>query len=338
MKVEDFVYDLPDRAIAQSAVEPRDSSRLLDSRDMTDHVFADLPNLLLPGDLVVVNETKVRRARLAAEKDGTGGAVELLVLGMRIDGRWEAMIRPARRIRAGTRLWVNGTRVDVVDGPDDGLVVLEVGDAEFESVMEESGSIPLPPYFRGSLEDDDRYQTMFAAIPGSAAAPTAGLHFTTRVLDGFRARSIELARVDLHVGVDTFRPVTADRLEDHVIHREWCSVPKETSAAVAAARERGGRVVAIGTTSVRALETFAAPGGLVRTGSVETDLFLHPGSEFRVVDLLVTNFHVPGSTLVAMVAGFMGVRWRAAYTHALDHGYRFLSFGDAMLCERMTPG
>ncbi len=334
MRVDDFFYDLPDRAIAQSAVEPRDMSRLLDTRDMSDHRFVELPDLLQPGDLVVVNETRVRRARLSALKEDTGGVVELLVLGPLADGAWEAMIRPARRVRPGTTLVVEGARVRVVDGPRDGVVHIEPEERRLEDLMDESGAVPLPPYFHGALDDPERYQTMFAKTPGSAAAPTAGLHFTERVVAGLRSRSIELARVDLHVGLDTFRPMSVDRVEDHVMHREWCSVPAETSAKVADARRKRGRVVAVGTTTVRALETFAAPGGTVLSGEVETDLFLYPGSEFGVVDLMVTNFHTPGSTLVAMVAAFMGAGWRAAYDDAIERGYRFLSFGDAMLCRR----
>lgn len=333
MRVEDFHYDLPERAIAQSAVEPRDSSRLLDTRDMSDHRFAELPNLLEPGDLVVVNETRVRRARLPGLKEGSGGEVELLVLGPVGDGVWEAMVRPARRVRPGTTVVVAGSRIRVLAGPNDGVVHVAPVDTRIEDLMDEAGAVPLPPYFHGALDDPERYQTMFARAPGSAAAPTAGLHFTDRVVAGLRARSIELAQVDLHVGLDTFRPMSVDRVEDHVMHREWCSVPEETAARVADTRRRRGRVVAVGTTTVRALETFARPGGTVASGQAETDLFLRPGSEFGVVDLMVTNFHTPGSTLVAMVAGFMGTGWRTAYEEAISRGYRFLSFGDAMVCQ-----
>lgn len=334
MRVEDFFYDLPDRAIAQSAVEPRDASMLLDTRDMSDHRFVELPDLLEPGDLVVVNETRVRRARLPAMKEGSGGGVELLVLGPLAGGLWEAMVRPARRVRRGTTLVVAGSRIMVVDGPNDGVVHIEPVDRPIEDLMDETGAVPLPPYFHGDLDDPERYQTMFARTPGSAAAPTAGLHFTDRVVEGLRARSIELAQVDLHVGMDTFRPMSVDRVEDHVMHREWCSVPGETAAKVADARRRRGRVVAVGTTTVRALETFARPGGTVASGEAQTNLFLRPGSEFGVVDLMVTNFHTPGSTLVAMVAAFMGTGWRTAYEEAIRRGYRFLSFGDSMLCRR----
>ena len=334
MKVDELEYDLPDSAIAQTAAEPRDSARLLDTRTMTDHIFTELPALFEPGDLVVVNDTRVRRARLSGNKAGSGGHVELLILGGNEDGTWSSMIRPARRIRPGTVVEVGETAFTVVDGPRDGVVRMEVAAADVEALLDRVGEMPLPPYFHGTLDDDDRYQTMFARAPGSAAAPTAGLHFTSRVVEGLVRRGVSLAYVDLHVGIDTFRPMAVEDTDDHRMHTEWCSVPVETAEAVEEARGRGGRVVAIGTTTTRTLESLGRPDGLVSSGVMETDLFLRPGSPFTVVDLMVTNFHVPGSTLIAMIAGFMGEGWRAAYRHALESGYRFLSFGDAMLCER----
>lgn len=334
MKVADLKYDLPESAIAQTAAEPRDSARLLDTRSMGDHVFTELPALLEPGDLVVINDTKVRRARLSGTKAGSGGQVELLILGGNEDGTWSSMIRPARRIRPGVVVEVGDTVFTIIDGPRDGVVTMEVAASDVEALLDRVGEMPLPPYFHGRLDDDGRYQTMFARAPGSAAAPTAGLHFTQRVVDGLMRREISMAQVDLHVGIDTFRPMAVTELDDHRMHAEWCSVPIETADAVERARRGGGRVVAIGTTTTRALESFGRPGGLVSTGVMETDLFLRPGSPFTVVDLMVTNFHVPGSTLIAMLAGFMGGGWRDAYRHALESGYRFLSFGDAMLCER----
>jgi len=334
MKVDDLRYDLPESAIAQAAIEPRDSARLLDTRDTTDHVFTELPELLEPGDLVVINDTKVRRARLKGRKGGTGGVVEILVLGGNEDGTWSAMIRPARRARPGTVIEVGDVGVVVVDGPRDGVVRLEIGSDDVEDLLERAGEMPLPPYFHGDLEDDRRYQTIFARAPGSAAAPTAGLHFTQDVVDGLTRRDIPMARVDLHVGIDTFRPIAVEDIGDHRMHSEWCSVPVETATAVEETRGRGGRVVAVGTTTTRALESLGRPDGLVKSGGMDTDIFLRPGSPFTVVDLMVTNFHVPGSTLIAMIAGFMGEGWRRAYRHALESGYRFLSFGDAMLCER----
>jgi len=334
MRVEDFKYPLPDSAIAQEAIEPRHDSRLLDTRDMSDHRFLDLPSLLRPGDLVVVNETRVRAARLAGHRRDTGGSVELLLLEARPDGLWEALARPSRRLRPGIVIQIEGISATIVEGPEEGMVMLDLVAPDVEAAIAHAGNVPLPPYFHGSLDDPDRYQTMFARSIGSAAAPTAGLHFTPDVATGLRHREIEIASVDLHVGIDTFRPIATEDIEDHVMHSEWCSISEPTAAAIGAARARGGRVVAVGTTVVRTLETFADGAGSVRAGERETDLFLSPGVEFRVVDALVTNFHVPGSTLVVLVAAFMGERWEEAYQSALERGYRFLSFGDAMLAER----
>jgi len=334
MKVEDFKYPLPESAIAQKAIEPRHDSQLLDTRDMSDHRFLDLPSLLDPGDLVVVNETRVRAARLSGRRVDTGGAVELLLLETRPDGLWEALARPSRRLRPGIEIEMEGIAATIVNGPDEGMVVVDLKAADVEAAIATAGEVPLPPYFHGVLDDPDRYQTMFARGTGSAAAPTAGLHFTPDVIAGLQQREIEIATVDLHVGIDTFRPIATENLEDHVMHSEWCSISESTAAAVASARARGGRVVAVGTTVARTLETFADGDGMVRAGGGDTSLFLTPGVEFRVVDALVTNFHVPGSTLVVLVAAFMGDGWRVAYQTALERGYRFLSFGDAMLAER----
>jgi S-adenosylmethionine:tRNA ribosyltransferase-isomerase len=334
MRVEDFKYQLPDSAIAQEAIEPRHDARLLDTRDMSDHRFLDLPSLLQPGDLVVVNETRVRAARIAGRRRDTGGSVELLVLEARPDGLWEALARPSRRLRPGIEIEIGGITSTIVEGPDEGMVVIDLQAPDVEAAIARAGNIPLPPYFHGVLDDPDRYQTIFARNIGSAAAPTAGLHFTPEVAAGLQHREIEIAVVDLHVGIDTFRPIAAEQVEDHRMHTEWCSIPGATAAAIAATRVRGGRVVAVGTTVVRTLETFAEGDGTVNAGECETSLFLTPGIDFRVVDALVTNFHVPGSTLVVLVAAFMGDRWRKAYHVALERGYRFLSFGDAMLAER----
>lgn len=334
MRVESFKYPLPEAAVAQDAIEPRHDSRLLDTRDMSDHRFLDLPSLLRPRDLVVVNETRVRAARLRGHRRDTGGVIELLALEARPDGLWMALARPSRRLRPGLEIEMEGVVASVVEGPKDGLIVVDLKAADVEAAIAAAGTIPLPPYFHGTLNDPDRYQTMFARSIGSAAAPTAGLHFTPEVAAGLRQREIEIVSIDLHVGIDTFRPITADDIEHHVMHSEWCSISETTAAAIAGARAQGGRVVAVGTTVVRTLETFATDDRTVVAGNGDTDLFLRPGDEFRVVDALVTNFHVPGSTLVVLVAAFMGERWRKAYKTALDRGYRFLSFGDAMYAER----
>jgi S-adenosylmethionine:tRNA ribosyltransferase-isomerase len=334
LKVEDFTYSLPESSIAQEAIEPRHAARLLDTRDMSDHRFVELPSLLRPGDLVVVNETRVRSARLTGTRRGTGGAIELLVLTGRPDGLWEALARPSRRLRPGIVIDMEGLTATVVDGPADGMVVVDLEAPDVEAAIAAAGDVPLPPYFKGTLEDSARYQTMFARRTGSAAAPTAGLHFTPEVVERLGERGVAIASIDLHVGIDTFRPISDPELENHVMHSEWCGVPEQAAVAIEDVRRSGGRVVAVGTTVVRALESFANDDGTVRAAQGDTDLFLKPGDRFRVVDALVTNFHVPGSTLVVLVAAFMGERWRQAYQTALDRGYRFLSFGDAMYAER----
>jgi S-adenosylmethionine:tRNA ribosyltransferase-isomerase len=331
MDTESFRYVLPEHAIAQHPFEPRDAARLLDTRDLTDHVFSDLPGLLEAGDLVVVNTTRVRRARLTGRRRDSGGAVEVLLLGRQQDGSWRAMVKPARRMRRGVALTFGDVGAIVTGDPADGVVGLSFSD---DRLLESLGSVPLPPYITTELSDPERYQTVYADQLGSAAAPTAGLHFTSEVLGALERRGIGRASVELRVGLGTFRPITADRIEDHRMHAEFCAVPPATATAVTETRRRGGRVVAIGTTTVRTLETFGRDDGTVGAGEGETDLYLRPGSSFRVVDVLVTNFHVPGSSLLVMLAAFMGDGWREAYETALDRGYRFLSFGDAMLCER----
>jgi S-adenosylmethionine:tRNA ribosyltransferase-isomerase len=331
MELSEFQYDLPEGFIAQRPAEPRDSARLLDARDLSDHVFSELPTLLAPGDLVVVNTTRVRRARLRGTKEATGGVVELLLLSRRAQGGWTALVAPARRMRPGVVVDFGDVKAVITGGPHDGIVEVEFSD---ERHLEELGSVPLPPYITEELDDPERYQTVYADRVGSAAAPTAGLHFTPAVLDALHERGIRRAAVELEVGIGTFRPITAANVEDHVMHRERCRVPAETAEAIAETRHRGGRVVAVGTTTVRTLETFGRDDGTVDVGETETDLFLRPGSTFRVVDALVTNFHVPGSSLLVMLAAFMGPGWKSAYETALARGYRFLSFGDAMFCER----
>lgn len=331
MELSEFQYDLPETSIAQRPAEPRDSARLLDTRDLRDHEFSGLASLLDPGDLVVVNTTRVRRARLRGTREGTGGSVELLLLSRRAQGDWTALVAPARRMRPGVVVTFGEVTAVITDGPDDGIVAVEFND---ERDLETLGTVPLPPYITEDLDDPERYQTVYADRVGSAAAPTAGLHFTPGVLESLQERGIRRAAVELEVGIGTFRPITTARIEDHVMHRERCTVPEATAAAIAETRQRGGRVVAVGTTTVRTLETFGRDDGTVQVGETETDLFLRPGSTFRVVDVLVTNFHVPGSSLLVMLAAFMGPEWRTAYETALARGYRFLSFGDAMLCER----
>ncbi len=334
-EVTDFHYELPDDQIAQDPVEPRDSSRLLDSRDLSDHHFWELPGLIEPGDLLVINETRVRRARLFGEKEETGGRVEVLLLGPLPGGGWRALARPARRLRQGSRIRFGRMVGELLDNPVGGMVTLELWvDGDVESAIEELGSMPLPPYIKKEISEPERYQTVYSRTTGSAAAPTAGLHFTERVIRELRERGVEIASVELKVGIDTFRPISVPQIEHHSMHAEWCRVPEATAHAVEACRERGGRVVAVGTTTVRTLESHACEGGRVMAGEKETRLFLKPGIPIRVVDLLVTNFHLPASTLLVLLETFMGPGWRQVYFAALERGYRFLSFGDAMLCER----
>lgn len=335
MLVSQFDYHLPEDRIAQTPVEPRHSSRLLDARALSDHRFLDLADLLQPGDLVVVNRTRVRHARLHGHKEDSGGRVEVLLLGAMADGGWEALIRPARRIRVGTTIRFDGLRATVLAGPRDGLVRLELAaDEDVEQVIERIGQVPLPPYIERALDDPNRYQTVYADSTGSAAAPTAGLHFTEEVLERLDLAGIDFASVDLQVGLATFRPLAVEDVGDHVMHREWFTVPEPTVAAIERCRRRGGRVVAIGTTTLRALETVATSAGTVISGTGSTGLYLKPGDAIRCVDLLVTNFHLPRSSLLVLLEAFMGPGWRVVYETALARGYRFLSFGDAMLCER----
>jgi S-adenosylmethionine:tRNA ribosyltransferase-isomerase len=321
-----FDYDLPPAAIAQTPVEPRDSARLLVAIDPEGTVghctVADLPDLLDPGDVLVVNETKVLPARLLLRK-ATGGSVEVLLLEPTKDGWWEALVKPARRVPAGTVLLHDDVEVVEVGDPvgDDGRRLVRPLEA-----IDDHGIVPLPPYITEPLADPTRYQTVFARTPGSVAAPTAGLHLTEAVLGRCRGKGVEVVTVDLKVGIGTFRPITSENVNDHVMHSEAYEVPAETWKACQAAR----RVVAVGTTTVRALESSAATGRL----EGRTDLFITPGYEFAVVDVLLTNFHMPRSSLLVLLEAFAGPRWRDLYREALTTGYRFLSFGDAMLVSR----
>ncbi len=337
MLTSEFDYDLPDRLIAQEPIEPRDSSRLLDTRDLSDRRFSDLPSILRSGDLLVVNKTRVRPARLIGSKSTTGGRVEALLLRRRDDGNWDALVKPARRLRRGVHLRFGEIEAVLVSDPEGGSAVVALdAPVEIEEALTRWGEIPLPPYINRRLDDPGRYQTLWAEAPGSAAAPTAGLHFTPRLMEAVTEAGVETATIELEIGLDTFRPISVDRITDHRMHREAIRVDGAVADAVERTRQRRGRVVAVGTTSVRALEAAAAGGGAVSPLSGETDLFLHPGAEFSVVDALVTNFHMPRSSLIVMIAGFMGPGWRTAYEVAVERGYRFLSFGDAMFCERWS--
>lgn len=357
MDAAELDYELPESAIAQSPVEPRDSARLLVAAHggVQHRVVADLDSLLGPGDLLVVNDTRVIPARLHLHK-ATGGAVEVLLLEHRGDGEWEALVRPGRRVPPGTVLTIDAdntpadghpSTVTVTVGPTLGAdgrrsvrVELAGSDSRIGDLdgrwLNSVGEVPLPPYIHEPLRDPERYQTVFAHRPGSVAAPTAGLHLTEDLLDRCRSRGVTVARVELVVGLGTFRPITAKRVEDHPMHSEHYRIPEETLALLHdASRVNGpGRTVAVGTTVVRALESWAATG----EAEGDTSLFIHGDYPFAVVDCLMTNFHVPRSSLLALVEAFAGPGWRQLYSLALAERYRFLSFGDAMLLDRGALG
>jgi S-adenosylmethionine:tRNA ribosyltransferase-isomerase len=334
MNTNDFDYTLPEAAIAQEAIEPRDSARLLVTEGMEDRHFSDLPGLLHAGDLVVVNTTRVRAARLIGHRLPGGGKTEVL-LTQRVDPeRWTALVRPAAKLRAGSQIECRGLDITLMTNPVEGVATVSISaDGNVEDSIASAGEVPLPPYFKGTIDDPERYQTLFADRVGSSAAPTAALHFTQEVVDALALRGVSMATVELEVGLDTFRPMLEGRVEDHRIHTERIIVPAETVAAVDAVREAGGKVIAVGTTVVRALESAAKGDGRIGTIDGPTSLFITPGYQPTVVDAVVTNFHAPRTTLLVLLAALMGERWRTVYEHALDSGYRFLSFGDAMYLE-----
>ena len=351
LTLADFDYPLPAERIAQHPAPERSAARLLDGRadEPVDRIFRDLPALFEPGDLLVYNDTRVVKARLLGRKADSGGAVEALVerwLAPAEDGHHEVLchLRASKSPRAGSVLRFVGRDgqaafdAEVLGraGPDGALFRLRFPGPPL-ALLEAHGHVPLPPYIRhGDAPDDERrYQSVFAARDGAVAAPTAALHFDAAVLAALAARGVQRAQVTLHVGAGTFQPVRSERLEDHRMHSEWYEVGADCVAAVAAARARGGRVVAVGTTSVRALESAARAGGSLQTACGETDIFITPGFQFRVVDLLLTNFHLPRSTLMMLVAAFAGhAHVMALYAHAVRSHYRFFSYGDALLLAR----
>ncbi len=342
LNISDFDYFLPPELIAQKPLPERDASRLLvldrASGAVQHRVFRDLPDLLNPGDLVVVNRSRVIPARLLGHRS-KGGEAEILLVRDRGEGRWEAMVRPGRHLRPGQRVTIDDDLSVVIESEalgEDGRrqVRLLSQRRDIAGALERCGHVPLPPYVRrpDRPEDRERYQTVYAREPGSIAAPTAGLHFTPSILERLRGRGVATAEVVLHVGPGTFRPVTAPRVEDLRVPPEPYVLPPETAQAVAQARARGGRVVAVGTTSVRTLEASAAGGGGAAAGTGEIALVIVPGFRFEVVDALVTNFHLPRSSLLLLVSAFAGrERVLAAYAEAVRTGYRFYSYGDAML-------
>ncbi len=340
----DFDFDLPEELIAQTPIEPRDASRLLQLDRRTgaiDHrMIRDLPDLLRPGDLLVANNSRVLPARLHGVRGQTGGRVELLLLRNLGDQHWRALARPARRLRPGEQIEIlavdgtlSGVTIRVEAGEGDGQVIVRIP-ANVAENLERYGEMPLPPYIRERLERPDRYQTTYASVTGSAAAPTAGLHITDELRSSLARRGVGWAEVTLHVGVDTFRPIQVERVLEHPIHTEWCTVSDTTAQRIADTRAAGGRVIAVGTTAARVLETLGRqwddrqPSGL----TMDTDIFIVPGHRWALVDGLLTNFHLPKSTLMLLVSALGGRdHILAAYTAAINARYRFFSFGDAML-------
>lgn len=342
MDVADFDYILPKESIAQVPADRRDGSRLMvldrTSGRLEHKAFPDIVSYLRPGDCLVLNDSKVIPARLFGEKAGTGARIEVLLLQRKEGERWECLVRPGRRLRTGDRiLFSRAPRLEaVVAGPGvEGTRYLEFSfDEEFWSVLDRVGRIPLPPYIErdSNTEDRERYQTVYSSKEGSVAAPTAGLHFTPGLLDAIRRKGVAIAFVTLHVGIGTFRPVKTERVEDHRMHFEEYQIPEDAAETIRQARAAGGRIVAIGTTSARTLESAAGEDGQVPAGSGSTGIFIYPGYRFRAVDALVTNFHLPRSTLLMLVSAFYDREAvLAAYRTAVAEGYRFFSYGDAML-------
>ena len=341
LTTKDFDYHLPERLIAQTPLADRAASRLLvldrQTGQKQDLHFDQIINFLNPGDALVVNETRVIPARLFGIKPETGGHLEVLLLNNTQGNQWECLIKPARRAKTGTQIVFGEdgrlTATVVSEGDHGGRIIEFSYEGVFLEILESLGQMPLPPYIKERLEDADRYQTVYAKENGSAAAPTAGLHFTDDLLAAIKAKGIEIIPLVLHVGLGTFRPVSADSIEDHEMHAEYYQLSQASADAIQAVQARGGKIFAVGTTSVRTLETIAAKfDGQVRADSGWTQIFISPGFEFKVVDHLITNFHLPCSTLVMLVSAFYNREAvLAAYEHAVEAEYRFFSFGDSML-------
>ena len=340
MLKKDFWFDLPKELIAQEPADPRDSARLmcLDRRtgQVEHRIFHDLPQLLQPGDLLVVNNSKVLPARLIGQKVPTGAVCEVLLLRQVKGDTWECLAKPGKRLQPGTRLtFGDGTltaRIEETESDGNKMVTFFYDTETLYEKLDEFGKMPLPPYITKQLEDQSQYQTVYAKELGSAAAPTAGLHFTPELMDTLRAAGIRITEVTLHVGLGTFRPVKEENIADHVMHSEWYSVSEETAQLIRQTKAEGHRVISVGTTSCRTLESVAQKYGEIRACSGDTDIFLYPGCEFRCIDGLITNFHLPESTLIMLVSAFCGYEHTmAAYKIAVQEKYRFFSFGDAML-------
>ena len=338
MLKSDFYYNLPEELIAQEPIEPRDASRLLVMDKQTgalqDDTFRDIKELLRPGDCLILNDSRVLPARLLGERVGTGAHVELLLLTPHGGDVWEVLAGPGRRAKPGDRIAFGGglLTAKVLEVLEGGNRLVEFSyEGNFYETLDKIGQMPLPPYIKKRLEDKERYQTVYSNELGSAAAPTAGLHFTPELLDEVRAMGVEVAFVTLHVGLGTFRPVKEDVVENHKMHSEHYALSQETADVINRTRARGGRVIGVGTTSCRTLESVGLTDGVVKAADGWTEIFIYPGYEFQVLDGLITNFHLPESTLIMLVSALAGYdHTMAAYEHAVEEKYRFFSFGDAM--------
>ena len=339
MKTSDFFYELPEELIAQDPLEDRTASRLLvldRKTDKLEHkIFGDVINYLNPGDCLVINNTRVIPARLIGEKEGTGGKVEILLLKRWENDIWESLVKPGKKLRPGARVIFGDGRLkaEILEIAEEGnRLVKFYYEGIFEEILDSLGEMPLPPYITHKLEDKEMYQTVYAKFDGSAAAPTAGLHFTNELLEKIRQKGIRIASITLHVGLGTFRPVKVEDVNNHHMHTEWYEVNNEAADIINETKKNGGRVICVGTTSCRTIESVADENGLISAKTGETDIFIYPGYKFKVMDGLITNFHLPESTLVMLVSAFAGKeRVLSAYETAVKERYRFFSFGDAMI-------
>ena len=338
MDVKDFDYDLPEELIAQDPLEDRSSSRLmvLDKKtgEVSHHIFKEIIKYLRPGDCLVLNNTKVIPARLYGVKEGTMAKIEILLLKRKQNDVWETLVKPGKKAKPGTKI-IFGDGIltgEVIDVVDDGNRLIQFSyDGIFEEILDKLGQMPLPPYITHQLKDKNRYQTVYAKYDGSAAAPTAGLHFTKELLNEVKEKGVDIAEVTLHVGLGTFRPVKVDNVLDHHMHSEFYMVSHEAADKINNAKKNGGRIISVGTTSTRTLESAADENGMLHECSGWTDIFIYPGYKFKVIDCLITNFHLPQSTLVMLVSALAGREHiLSAYKKAVEEKYRFFSFGDAM--------
>ncbi len=340
MNTHDFYYDLPEEYIAQTPAEPRDSSRLLiydrKTKEVQHKIFRDIYDELHPGDVLVVNNTRVIPARLMGTKKQTGREIEFLLLNKKTQDEWEIICRPGKKLKIGDIVeFSEKLSAEILAKREDGITLVKFYcDGIFEAVLDELGNMPLPPYITKKLEDKERYQTVYAKERGSAAAPTAGLHFTPELLERIKKKGVDVVEVLLHVGLGTFRPVKVDDVEKHKMHSEYYSVSQDAAKRINEARAKGGRIIAVGTTSVRTLESTSTEDGKIVAGSGYTDIFIYPGYRYKAVDALITNFHLPESTLIMLVSAFAGYEETLnLYKMAVDRKYRFFSFGDAMFIQ-----